>query len=97
MAKKEEKKSKLKDSTEGLGIAGFILGIISIIFAANNGIIVAVVGFILCMVQQKKSPMRLAKTGMILNIIGFILAIIIIILLYYVLRPLMEQAGFPVA
>jgi hypothetical protein len=80
-----------------LGLAGFILGVLSIIFIGNNGVIIAIVGFIFSMVQHKRRPTRFSKLGIILNIIGFILAIIFIILLLTYLSPLLQQQGFPIA
>ena len=94
MAIKKEAKAK----GEELGVVGFILGILSIIFVGSNGIIIAIVGFFFCLVQQKRNPTRLGKIGMILNVIGFILAVVLIVLLLTVLKPYLEQLGanFPV-
>lgn len=78
----EEKKTK-----EGLGISGFTLGILSIVLAGSIGILVSIVGFTFCMIQQKKSPMKLARIGIILNIIGFVISIILLIYLL----PLIQQ------
>ena len=94
MAIKKEAKAK----GEELGVVGFILGILSIIFVGSNGIIIAIVGFFFCLVQQKRNPTRLGKIGMILNVIGFILAVVLIVLLLTVLKPYLAQlqANFPV-
>ena len=96
MVKKKKQKS-YKDSEEGLGIVGFTLGVLSIIFIGSIGIITAIVGFIFCHVQQKKVPTKLARTGMILNIIGLIAGIVFLIVwAYYVAPAIADQiASFP--
>jgi multisubunit Na+/H+ antiporter MnhG subunit len=68
-----------------------ILGIISIIFAGNNGIIAGIVGLILSIYQQKTNPTKEGKLGIILSIIGIILAIVILIVFVYYLTPLINQ------
>lgn len=78
---------------EGLGIAGFTLGILSIVFIGFNGILLSIVGFIFCMVQQKKNPYKLAKAGWIINIVGFILNIVIIVISILYLAPMLSQVG----
>jgi len=91
--KKEEKTNKKYG--EKLGNAGFILGILSIVFgiiiAPILGIIIAVTGFILCFVQQKKNPTKKGKIGLILNIIGFAASIIWWIIVIKVIFPLMQD------
>jgi len=59
------------------------------VLAASAGIVISIIGFIFCIIQQKKSPMKLAKIGIILNIIGFVLAIIFLIV--YWLPLLLQQ------
>ena len=95
MAKEKKSVKELPETKEGLGISGFILGVLSIILAGSVfvGTPLAITGFILCRLQQKKSPIKLAKLGTILNIVGFVLGIIIFVLLL-VLAPLI-QAKFP--
>jgi len=92
MVKKKSVNKELPDTKEGLGISGFILGILSLVWAGSIfiGTPLAIIGFILCRIQQKKNPMRLAKIGTILNIIGFVLGIIIFITLI-VLYPLLQE------
>lgn len=82
------KEKELPKTKEGLGIAGFTLGILSIVLAASAGMVISIIGFIFCMIQQKKSPMKLAKIGIILNIIGFVLSIIFLIAYWL---PLIQQ------
>ncbi len=97
MVKKKSVNKELPGTKEGLGISGFILGILSLVWAGSIfiGVPLAITGFILCRFQQKKSPMRLAKIGTILNIIGFVLGIIIFVLLIF-LSPLI-QGNLPLA
>ncbi len=77
MAEKETKEKK--SIGNGLGASGFTLGILSIIFAGLWGIMIAVVGGIFCFVQQKNKKIRIAKVGLILNLIGFTLSMLWII------------------
>jgi nucleoside recognition membrane protein YjiH len=76
-----------KKDGEGLGISGFTLGILSIVFLGTFGVIISLIGFILCLVQQKRKKFRMAKTGMILNIIGFALSL----LYMFVLGPIIQN------
>ena len=91
MVKKKSVNKELPSTKEGLGISGFILGILSLVWAGSIfiGTPLAITGFIFCRIQQKKNPMKLAKIGTILNIIGFILGIIIFITLI-ILAPLLQ-------
>ena len=73
MAEKKVKESKVKGNS--LGASGFTLGIFSIISLGFGGLIMSIVGFIFCMIQQKNKPTRLGKAGLILNVIGFILCV----------------------
>lgn len=73
---------------EGLGIAGFTLGVLSILLAGVLGVFIAIVGFIFCMIQQKKNPTRLGKVGIILNVIGFVLSLALI---FYLLPVIQQQ------
>ena len=75
---------------DGLGISGFTLGVISIIFAGWMGIIIAVVGGIFCFVQQKNKKMRIAKVGLTLNIIGLVVSLLFVFLYSIVIAPLLE-------
>lgn len=83
--KKEDKKSD-----EGLGISGFTLGVLSIILAGWLGIGTSIVGFIFCKIQQKNNPIKLGRIGIALNLVGFIISIILIIL-YTVYLPKIMQ------
>lgn len=84
-------KKNLKSSEEAFGIIGLTLGILSIILLGSNGIVLAIVGLIFSVVQQKKHPTKIGKAGIIVNIVGIILAIIVIVLLLTYLKPILEQ------
>lgn len=91
MVKKEAK--NLKKSSEGLGTSGFTLGVLSIVLAGWLGIILAIIGFIFCKRQQKTNPINLGKTGMILNVVGFILSVVLLVFSQYILVPLIESGA----
>jgi len=81
-----------KEKIEGLGISGFTLGIMGIIFAGWIGMIICIIGLIFSFVQQKRHKMKIAKVGVILNIIGIVLSIAVIVL-YAKIAPLLSQVG----
>jgi len=86
MVEKKVKESKVKGNS--LGASGFTLAITSvlIIFFGMFGIIVMpVLGFIFCLIQQKKNPTKLGKAGLIISIISFVL---ILVYIFY-LAPLL--------
>ena len=68
MAKKEKRKEALVTESQGLGISGFTIGVMSIILAGWLGVFTGIVGFIFCRIQQKRNPTKLARIGIILNI-----------------------------
>lgn len=82
-----------KKSAEGLGIAGFTLSILSILFLGVNGIVLSIISFIFCKIQQKKNPNKIGKAGLIISIIGFILNVVMIIISVLYLAPLLNQLG----
>jgi hypothetical protein len=82
-----------KEKIEGLGISGFTLGVLGIIFSGWVGLIISIVGFMFCFVHQKRQKNKLGKIGLILNIIGIILSIAFIILSYTVLGPLLSKVA----
>ena len=85
-----------------LGVAGFTLGIVSLVLFSNPfyGILAAIIGLILSIVQQKKNPTRLGRWGIILNIIGIILGILFFYFYIKYLVPYLQNlnsASFPIA
>lgn len=103
--KKEKKKevSGKKRDDEKLGNAGYIIGILSIILgvvvAPIIGIILGIIGFSFCMIQQKRKPTRKAKLGIRLNIIGFVISVLLWIVVIQIVFPMMEGKlnSFPVS
>ena len=67
--------------SKGFGIASLILGILSIplSFIVYIGPVLAILGIIFEILQNKKSKTKLATAGLILSIIGIILTIIIFV------------------
>ena len=90
MAEKKEG----RQISEGLGISGFTLGILSILFAGYVGIIIAIIGGIFCIVQQKKNKTTLGKVGLILNITGIILSVVFIKYLAPIMSDMLQNAGY---
>jgi hypothetical protein len=76
---------------EGLGISGFTLGVIGVIFSGWIGIIISIVGLVFCLLQQKRHKTKLGKAGVIINIIGLVLGIAIVVLYSSVIAPLLSQ------
>ena len=88
---KEKDAGESKHIGEGLGISGFTLGILSIVFAGLYGVILSIVGLIFCMIQQKKHKTKLGKIGLIINIIGLIVSIVYLVVYFQYLMPLIQQ------
>jgi len=97
MAEKKVKESKVKGNS--FGASGFTLGILSIISFGIIGIIMAIVGFIFCFIQQKKKPTKLAKVGLIINIAGLILSIVYLVYFAPMLAQYLQSlnTSFPAA
>ena len=91
MVKKEKRKEVLATESGGLGVSGFTMGVMSIILAGWLGVFTGIIGFIFCRIQQKQNPMKLSRIGLILNIIGFILSVILIVTYAFLLFPLVQQ------
>ena len=83
----------VEKDNEGLGISGFTLGVLAICFAGWVGMIIAIVGLIFCLVQQKRHKTKMGRTGAILNIIGIVLSILIIVLYPKFIAPLLNQVS----
>lgn len=73
-------KKTLHESKDALGISGFTLGIAGIVMAGFAGLIFSILGFVFCSIQQKKHPTKIGKTGIIINVVAFVLSVILIIL-----------------
>ena len=95
--KKEVKEHKPKGpriTGNSLGASGFTLGVLSILFLNIFSIIFSLVGFAFCFIQQQKKPTKLGKAGIIVNIVGLVLTLIMLFWLGPKLTELMSS--FPV-
>ncbi len=97
MTEKKVKESKVKGNS--FGASGFTLGVISILSFGLIGMIMSIVGFIFCFIQQKKKPTKLGKAGLILNIVGFILSIVYLVYFAPILAQYLQNlnTSFPQA
>jgi hypothetical protein len=97
MAEKREKESKVKGNS--FGASGFTLGVLSVVSFGIVGIIISIVGFIFCFIQQKKKPTKLGKIGLIINVAGFILSIVYIVYFAPMLAQYLQSlnTSFPAA
>jgi hypothetical protein len=80
------KAAEKKAHSNGLGIAGFIVslvGLLSSFKAPLLGLILGIVGLVLCIIQLKKGKNGLAIAGLVIGIIAIIFSIIIILALAY--------------
>ncbi len=80
------------------GVAGVVLGVMSILSVSAMGIVTGVVGLVFSIMQNKKGKNKWSTAGIALNIIGIILGIIAIIFLVnfasQVLANLPAQGGY---
>jgi len=91
--KEGKKKGKKLRNPEALGVAGFTLGIVSLstiffglfFYDFILGPIASIVGLIFCIVQNKRVKTKIAKKGMIINIIALTLHVtfITLIIVFY--------------
>ncbi len=89
---KEEKKS----NDNNFGVASVILGIISIVFAFGinvHGTILGIIGLIFALVQRKNSKNKWASWGIILNVIGIILNILVLIWIVVTVAKQIQDSG----
>ncbi len=75
MVKREEMKSMNND----FGVVAVVLGVLSIIFTSINGIILGLVGLGFTFKQIKVMKNKWSKAGLILNVIGIVLGVIVMI------------------
>ena len=94
MMKKEAKKEEhSKIDHNSYGIASVVLGILSIVFASVNGLILAIIALVFANKQTNNSANSWARAGKILSIIGIILSIIAIIVSIYYLKNMADLGG----
>ena len=76
---------------ESLGISGFTLSILGIILVGTTGIVLSIISFIFCYIQQRRNPNKIGKAGLIISIIGFVINVAIIITYILYLAPMLNQ------
>jgi hypothetical protein len=93
------------EKSSGFGISGFVLGIISLTAGIGfylfgpflTGAIIAIVGLVFCIKQQKRHKTKKGKIGIIINLIGIIVNAVLFIytLVFYVIPYISEylQSG----
>jgi len=88
-------KGNLKSGdSESFGISGFTLGVMSLVMLILSplfGILTAIVGGVFSYIQIKRKKNKVAKTGLILNIIGLVLNIALWIVMLVYLVPLLQS------
>ncbi|MFW6282981.1 MAG: hypothetical protein ACOC1P_02920 [Minisyncoccales bacterium] len=91
----ENKKEGVKEerTNEALSISGFILGILSILFLGAKGMIIGIVGVVFSGYAYKKKKTKIGKTGIILNIIGIVLGLLLLILVMIFAEQIYSQMG----
>ena len=91
MVKKEGVKVNADNSS---GVAGVVFGILSIIFALLTpviGIISAIVGLVFSLKQSKASKNKWSKAGIILNVVGIIVSLLILVLIIKLLPSIISN------
>ncbi|VVB82453.1 Uncharacterised protein [uncultured archaeon] len=89
----EKKESKIRGNS--LGSSGFTLSILSILSLGLIGVVMSILGFIFCFIQQRKKPTRLGKVGIILSVVGFVLSLVWIFYFAPIINQLLQS--FPTA
>ncbi len=80
--------------TNGMQIAGLVLGIISILFGCCGSwiaVVLGVVGLILAIIGNKKGKNGVGTAGLVCSIIGIALAVIMIAISMTVLLPFLKE------
>ena len=86
-----KKGARSGSNDNSFGIVGVVLGILSIVNLGMNGIFIGIIGLFFGLKQKKIGQNKWSKAGIILNIIGVVLGIIIIVLLFTVLQGYLAQ------
>lgn len=86
MVKEAKKEEHSKVNTNSYGVASVILGILSIVFASVNGIILAIIGLVFAYKQSKHHENNWSKAGRILSIIGIVVSLLAIAVSVWYLR-----------
>ncbi|MCK9596809.1 hypothetical protein M0R19_06490 [Candidatus Pacearchaeota archaeon] len=75
------------------GASGFTLGVLGILSLGLIGVILSVIGFIFCLIQQLKKPTKLGKAGIIVSILGIILSLLWIFVIAPLANTWLQQSG----
>lgn len=73
----------MKRDGNGFGVASLVLGILSIILGPLFAIIslpAGIVGIVFAVIQGKRFPNKIAKAGLITNILGLVIAVLGVLL-----------------
>ncbi|NCO11486.1 hypothetical protein CO038_00090 [Candidatus Pacearchaeota archaeon CG_4_9_14_0_2_um_filter_39_13] len=73
---------KKEAGDNSFGVASVVLGILSILSLSVLGIILGAVGLVFSLKQKKVDKNKWSKAGMILNLIGIVLGILVIIFFF---------------
>ena len=73
---------KKEAGDNSFGVAIVVLGILSILSLSVLGIILGAVGLVFSLKQKKVDKNKWSKAGMILNLIGIVLGILVIIFFF---------------
>jgi succinate dehydrogenase/fumarate reductase cytochrome b subunit len=86
----------MKKEENSFGVAAVVFGILSIIFASLNGIILGIVALVFAKKQQSLGSNKWGKNGKVLAIIGIVLSIAIMIFnIWAVNNPGILPQGLP--
>ena len=80
------KKEETKQHDNSFGIAAVVLGIVSIVLASLNGLLLAIVALVFASKQQKINANRWGKNAKILAIIGIILSILAVAFSFWIAK-----------
>lgn len=82
-------KEEVKDNS--FGVAGVILGIISVVLSSAPGILLGIIGLVFSFKQKKIAKNKWALAGTILNIIGIVIGLAIFI---FALNAILNNPNF---
>jgi hypothetical protein len=81
----ENIEQKKRSESNGLGIAGFVLALVSI-FLSIFGIITAIIALIFCIIQIRRNRSGLAIAGLIISILVILLYGALLVIIYYLFQ-----------
>jgi len=78
MVKKEVSHS-LPKNDNSFGVTGVVLGIFSILSVGLGGILIGIIGLVFSLIQRKKYKNKWSTAGIVLNVVGIVLGILVVI------------------